>query len=525
MRTFLALLLTLLALNLPAAETFTNLAAHLASSTTAGYKPLSQHGQSVNMESARWLHKAIEAGGPITLAAFGDSVGDAKLSALKPWLWSQFGSNGFGMEGFGVFQWTTAGACTNKLPLTDAAATNAWWNYNDLGNGGSITWTPSVWSDRIEVFYVQRPGAGSFKIQTSTNGAAFADATNVTATGTYGGAWVTLAVPLGLWSVKVVGTGATIPILGASIWNSTGSGVRLIGLANGGINWAHVQQVHTNVSVPILGHLNPSAWFVEEKSDGSHHGTYWPMLLQLRSMALTNADWIVIGTTPVETDDATYSVAQNAVDRAWCVTNGLPYFDGYSPVQSFGNMTNAFGYTDGSHPTAAAQTFIGMRLMHELGLGSIRPRTNAVVINNTTTTTFNTNNPIFTGEVEIKGSGGALNIYDRTTAGTYDRHVWLRDNGKLKLYDTPASSYVLNIFTSGGQNLTPDTTLRGTPFNLGLASDPFILTSTNTVLLGSTNVVTYGGTNVAPVTTAAPKLWISVRVNGLTNAFRLPIYE
>jgi hypothetical protein len=45
------------------------------------------------------------------------------------------------------------------------------------------------------------------------------------------------------------------------------------------------------------------------------------------------------------------------------------------------------------------------------------------------------------------------------------------------------------------------------------------------ILGGTTNQITFGGTNTAPVSAVAPTKWISVQVAGLTNAFRVPLFE
>jgi len=42
---------------------------------------------------------------------------------------------------------------------------------------------------------------------------------------------------------------------------------------------------------------------------------------------------------------------------------------------------------------------------------------------------------------------------------------------------------------------------------------------------GTTNQVIFGGTNNPPVTTATPKVWISVQVSGQTNQWRIPLYQ
>lgn len=51
------------------------------------------------------------------------------------------------------------------------------------------------------------------------------------------------------------------------------------------------------------------------------------------------------------------------------------------------------------------------------------------------------------------------------------------------------------------------------------------VTAPTYTLTGSTNQVKFGGTNTAPVSAVAPTKWISVQVAGLTNQFRLPLYE
>lgn len=45
------------------------------------------------------------------------------------------------------------------------------------------------------------------------------------------------------------------------------------------------------------------------------------------------------------------------------------------------------------------------------------------------------------------------------------------------------------------------------------------------VVTATTNQFTFGATNVAPVTTTSVVDWISVKITGRTNVYRLPLYQ
>jgi len=63
-------------------------------------------------------------------------------------------------------------------------------------------------------------------------------------------------------------------------------------------------------------------------------------------------------------------------------------------------------------------------------------------------------------------------------------------------------------------------------FRLGRASKITFGTNGNITLAGTTNQIIFGGTNTAPVGSATtPTKWISVRVQGESTVYRLPLYQ
>ena len=60
-------------------------------------------------------------------------------------------------------------------------------------------------------------------------------------------------------------------------------------------------------------------------------------------------------------------------------------------------------------------------------------------------------------------------------------------------------------------------TENGQLFNITSNGVPFSSATTNQML--------FAGTNSAPTNTSNPVVWISVQVNGDTNAYRLPLYK
>jgi hypothetical protein len=97
------------------------------------------------------------------------------------------------------------------------------------------------------------------------------------------------------------------------------------------------------------------------------------------------------------------------------------------------------------------------------------------------------------------------------------------------------SSLTLTIAFGGGKgalfngnDFSPDTageTMGAGSFSWGTAMMDNLVAKTNLTIQGITNSVTFGATNNPPAGTATPVRWISVQVSGLTNAFRLPLYQ
>lgn len=329
---------------------------------------------SLNMHRAVNFNRAQATNGQLAIGALGDSMGVAKFTPLVRTLWAAYGTNGGAMFGGtdNSFYYGVSGA-TNMLPLSDARATNWFVNYFDLGVADSQTWNGyvggSVYADRLQIAFITGLG-GSWKLQTSILGGAFADYGAAVSGGSYGAVFTNITVPLGYYRFRVVGvTGRTV-VVGGGYQNSTGTGLYAAAMAEGGIDWSHVARVSTNVLTPVLSGLGLHALLVEEKSGSTNVNDFaFGVFDKIRSQSLTNGDLILLGSTPINslTLDPLFTVPQNAALRAYALTNGVAYFDGYSPFTT-NQITLRDPTWDGTHPPAEVQSSLANLLAYQLGI-------------------------------------------------------------------------------------------------------------------------------------------------------------
>lgn len=319
----------------------------------------------VNMHKATRIRSAIDSAGNVNIASFGDSLGAKVSEQIKVLLSGTIGTNGYAFVG-GIYATHTNGAVTNIL-----ANTNWFLAHHDLGPSGTIEWSNSVGSytraNTNHVYYLQEPGAGTFKVQSSLAGGAWTDLATIDANGTYGGRVATNTVAAGDdYRLRVEGVTGAVKIFGGALWYSLSRGVRVSYLSEGGNEWSAYTRAHTNVTHPILRALNITTVFAEASDNADNHATNSTQIAWLITNAL-RSDFVSIGTTP-DSSGTDVIRAQNDYDKLWSITNGFSFYDARALVGTYAQMTNRFGADDGVHRAASADKYVAAGVANELDL-------------------------------------------------------------------------------------------------------------------------------------------------------------
>ena len=312
----------------------------------------------------------------------GDSIIDNMTAALKARLGNIYGVSGYGIG-------TLSAVYAGGAELISAAFTT-WMSgdYHSVPSGGTVEFNRngslSIPGRTCWLYYVVEPGAGTFKVQTSSNGAAYADVsgyTNVSCDGTLAGVAITFqAAAYGSCKIKVTGLTGSVKIIGAAVYDSASSGYETPGvvvhsIAKGGIDMSQSKLTPAAIAEPILASIAPNV-VVQSHIDGAAAITAdFPDVVELINGGLaTLPSWIVIGPPVAQTDSVAAFEAQAKAQRAWCLSNNATWID--QRLLLGGNIADAIArgsMLDADvHPTAVGIAAVVEGLISELSLHSTK---------------------------------------------------------------------------------------------------------------------------------------------------------
>jgi hypothetical protein len=227
----------------------------------------------------------------VRIMAFGDSVGDAKLNGMLPALQGLLPQNGGTFQG--GFHWNLD-VVTNTAGIAAMPADTNWWaKYYWLSNTGqlighsaSVVTTgnqTNVPADSAAVYYIQEPGAGSFKVSVSANAGAWTDLATVNAAGSgYAGRVTNFALALNYYRLKVEGLGGgtsgRVKVITGGLWNDAAHTLRASYNTSPGLAWNDWTRVSTNVTWPLMAAEGPDLVLCEEKSNADVQRTNLPAI-------------------------------------------------------------------------------------------------------------------------------------------------------------------------------------------------------------------------------------------------------
>jgi hypothetical protein len=396
----------------------------------------------------------------LNIGALGDSMPWRFFRYIDPYLAEKYGANGFAMGAPSVENMMTgicyAESTAGQVIVNRGNATNTTYStmsFAELEADEYVTWTnrldPHGWvADTVAVYYRKESGAGTFAVQVSTNGSAFATVATVSsANATVGGGATNIALPLAKYQLRILGVSGVARVLDVGAWNSQSTGVRSTWIASGGINIIGIL-AHSNLYQNVWSKLDLDMLFLQMKEVHGDITTNqmvanWPKFEGLLRSSFPKADIVLVGSTPQLNSDPLLQW-QDMYLRGRALSNDWAYIDLRNPLVSQQVQTN-YGMSDtlGVHPNEAGGSFIASIMIRELGLDLLPNQTRQKDVYLWPSSTImavsggagNTNRPVFEqfqshSQWDIANSGywvSALPFTNTFTSATQTRYTWMID--------------------------------------------------------------------------------------------------
>jgi hypothetical protein len=321
--------------------------------------------------------------GPIGVLVVGDSLSVGLAESLRAPLQRIYGYGGTGLS-TGAVGSTASNAGTLAGGTTQVTGADTIWptgNYFSVPSGGSVIFgrrrsitagiNPEL-SSVITVAYIKESGAGTFKVQTSTDGGATwsdeagftsIDASNATTIGAV--AKITKSINSHL--VKIVGLTGTVKIIGTALNDATTPGVIIHSLSQGSWDLVNFNATPTAITTPILSELGGIDVVIYRNigNAAAQSAGLTTLYTNIRAADGTN-DWIFWAVNDTASQNAE---EENAVIRAFAVSQNQSYFDDRSWGVSYATRVALGLMADETHPNGASERVSMQRLMSRSPLG------------------------------------------------------------------------------------------------------------------------------------------------------------
>lgn len=247
-----------------------------------------------------------------------------------------------------------------------------------IETGGTISYGrggATAYADTLKVYYIKESGAGTFKVQTSTDFSSWSDEagyTNVSAAdSTMSLGIITIPKTAAGYGLRVVGLTGRVYFLpnGTGQFRCNGiNGVEVASVAIGGLDLARANMSSALVFQAWLADYAPDLGFWEMKESAATLVTTLPDWWTRVSGGQPNMDWCIIGSTPIQTGDAD-QVAQNEIARTLTEDHGLYFLDLHALFGGSWSLANSQGFmADGVHRTNAGNVFATSAYLRSLRL-------------------------------------------------------------------------------------------------------------------------------------------------------------
>lgn len=276
----------------------------------------------------------------LRVMVMGDSI---RRQYAEPYWYGKFGLGGR----ICVPSDSTDGYVTLASGTTVAATDNTQWTSNwwTLPVSGTITANLyNLQSTTAEVYYFRENGAGTFKLQWSDNGSAYADISGGTVDAHTAGARTLTKFTVTInssfsqsFSIRAVGvnTGTnpagSTKIIGLGGFNSA-SGTRPKGVTTWDIGlggsepsqWVSMPQADFTTA---LQGFAPDVIFIRGWETLVQWQTHFPTLVSRIRTALPRVDIVVVGRTPTDTEPGLEDTDQDRYLRGYCHANDIYFID------------------------------------------------------------------------------------------------------------------------------------------------------------------------------------------------------
>lgn len=343
----------------------------------------------------------------LTVLGFGDSMisgaAPTKFRYLMPLLKITYGNCGNALDGCvransgpGAVSYTDYAIWPGSLTRLSTSGDTC--EFKGFGYDYNYV---SVAATRLKIYYVKEPGAGTFKIQSSSDdGATWSDETGFTSisadNATIDCGIATVTKTLGLYRVRVVWlSGGQVRIVSGALIRTDIGGIIDASIVSGGTNLCDmVLCANSPVFRGVIADVAPNVEIIEFKDSvsysadsakifGQSGATYSTPGRAATTFAqaladhynqmtgvLPNIEFVGCLSSPVYTpQDDSIQVANNDAMKAWAAARSIMVFDSYSIFGSGATM-NALGWynnSDSVHPSASANAFASALFIDALG--------------------------------------------------------------------------------------------------------------------------------------------------------------
>lgn len=374
----------------------------------------------------------------------GDSVIEQKVTAIKDALIQRYGDIQSDAS------WNMGGAVSaGATAVTNG--TNIWPTglYHNVPTGGIVTYGLStvapVLSDQVSLYYVEEPGAGTFKVQGSYNSGAYVDlpGTIDANSGSTQTAVHTVTLPYGLNMVRIVGVSGTVKVLTNCRYTKTGQvGARVASLHRGGYNVQGFSETPVELLAPVLVDWEPDVVIFEVKDPSEMLATYLDTFLSRISEALAyTPDFIILGPNVDPTSIEADRPLQIAILRQWAEDNNQTFIDQsflFGRTAAEGASVGLQVSAENVHPTPLGYTAQVTRIFEEVdavtgGVRHSHTRPRSIFWDHDVVTLDNTFRSVMFNSGKIKqvslGASSLTATPSRCSATLLDGNVNLRAEG------------------------------------------------------------------------------------------------
>jgi hypothetical protein len=282
--------------------------------------------------------------------------------------------------GANSYIWSTT--ATPHSSYTDCSywLTGQWYEFAD-GNSTTYGYYADYYSDKIYIFYIKEPGAGSLLVESTTDSLSgtpvwTTETTLDCSAESISGGVLVLEKAAATHNIRLTSTG-TNKVIGVYQTYTGEGGLQVWNFGIGGLSMEHAMDCPAAILTPIFQAINPTVISLEAKEDGQ----FAPLFLQpwvdwYSANVSTHTDYIIIGSPPIANEDNgsnTANIIDNEGIREIAKANDFVYLDCHTIFRNWETMQadGLMSESDSPHIPLVAQGYVANYVWHELGFDTI----------------------------------------------------------------------------------------------------------------------------------------------------------